>query len=97
MVNRPHRQMQAEVTAALDLARKEPTNFEAQLKAAELYYRINRFDDALGYLAKANQLRPDDYETVATLGVVNLDAGHYETAERWYKAALVKKPRRREC
>ena len=85
-------QMQAEVTAALDQARKEPNNFEAQLKAAELYYRINRFDDAIGYLVKANQLRPDDYETVATLGVVNLDAGHYETAEKWYKAALLKKP-----
>jgi|SRR5215813_2067951 len=85
-------QMQAEVTAALDLARKEPTNFDAQVKAAELYYRINRYDDAIGYLLKANQLQPDNYDTVANLGMVNMDAGHYETAEKWYKAALVKKP-----
>jgi len=84
--------MQAEVSAALDKARKEPNNFEAQLKAAELYYQIQRFDDAIGYLLKANQLQPDSYETVANLGMVNMDAGHFETAEKWYKAALMKKP-----
>src|SRR3982751_175638 len=84
-------QMQAEVTAALDQARKEPNNFEAQLKAAELYYQIQRYDDAIGYLLKANQLQPDSYETIANLGMVNMDAGHFETAEKWYKAALLKK------
>lgn len=84
--------MQAEVTAALDQARKEPNNFDAQLKAAELYYQIQRYDDAISYLLKANQLKPDSYETVANLGMVNMDAGHYETAEKWYEAALVKKP-----
>jgi tetratricopeptide (TPR) repeat protein len=83
--------MQAEVAAALDQARKEPTNFEAQLKAAELYYQIQRYDDAIGYLLKANQLKPDNYETIANLGMVNMDAGHYETAVKWYKAALVQK------
>jgi tetratricopeptide (TPR) repeat protein len=85
-------QMQAQVSAALDQARKEPNNFEAQLKAAELYYQIQRYDDAIGYLLKANQLQPDNYETVVNLGMVNMDAGHFETAEKWYKAALVKKP-----
>ncbi|MCU1265150.1 MAG: hypothetical protein JWM21_1468 [Acidobacteria bacterium] len=85
-------QMQAQVSAALDQAKKEPNNFEAQLKAAELYYQIQRYDDAIGYLLKANQLQPDSYETVANLGMVNMDAGHFETAEKWYKAALVKKP-----
>lgn len=85
-------QMQAEVTAALDTAKKEPNNFEAQLKAAELYYQIQRYDDAIGYLLKANQLQPDSYEVVANLGMVNMDAGHFETAEKWYEAALLKKP-----
>ena len=83
--------MQAEVAAALDKARKEPTNFEAQLKAAELYYQIQRYDDAIGYLLKANQLKPENYETIANLGMVNMDAGHFETAVKWYKAALTQK------
>jgi tetratricopeptide (TPR) repeat protein len=84
--------MQAEVTAALDKAKKEPNNFEAQVGAAQLYYQIQRYDDAIGYLLKANQLQPDSYDTVAGLGMVNMDAGHFETAEKWYRAALLKKP-----
>lgn len=83
--------MQAEVTASLEKARSEPKNFEAQLKAAQLYYQIQRYDQAIEYLLKANQLRPDDYQTVVGLALVNLDAGNYEASEKWYRAASVKK------
>jgi tetratricopeptide (TPR) repeat protein len=87
--NAPNPQaMQAEVTASLEKARNEPKNFEAQMKAAQLYYQIQRFDQSIEYLLKANQLRPTDYQTVVTLGMVNLDAGHYDTAEKWYRAAM---------
>jgi len=80
--------MQAEVTASIDKARKEPNNFDAQLKAAELYYQIQRYDQAIDFLLKANQLKPTDYRTVVVLGMVNLDAGHYDAAEKWYRAAM---------
>ena len=80
--------MQAEVTAQIEKARNEPQNFEAQLKAAELYYQIQRYDQSIEYLLKANQLKPTDYQTVVNLGMVNLDAGHYDTAEKWYRAAM---------
>lgn len=83
--------MQAEVTAQLEKARNEPTNFEAQVKAAELYYQIQRYDPAIEFLLQANKLKPDDYQTVVALGLVNLDAGHYDVAEKWYRAALLKK------
>lgn len=83
--------MQAEVTAQLEKARSDPKNFEAQVKAAELYYKIGRYDPAIEFLLKANQLKPDDYQTLVALGLVNLDAGHYEVAEKWYRAALLKK------
>ena len=83
--------MQAEVTAQIEAARKDPKNFEAQLKAAELFYKIGRYDPAIEFLLKANQLKPDDYDTLVALGLVNLDARHYEVAEKWYKAALLKK------
>ena len=59
-----------------------------KLKAAELYYQIQRYDQAIEFLLKANQLHPTDYRTVVILGMVNLDAGHFETAEKWYRAAL---------
>ncbi|MFN2532306.1 MAG: tetratricopeptide repeat protein [Pyrinomonadaceae bacterium] len=80
--------MQAEVTSAIEKARNEPKNFEAQVKAAELYYQIQRYDQAIEFLLKANQLRPTDYQTVVNLGMVNLDAGHFDNAEKWYRAAM---------
>jgi tetratricopeptide (TPR) repeat protein len=80
--------MREQVTAQIEKARNEPKNFEAQVKAAELYYQIQRYDQAIEYLLKANSLKPTDYETVANLGLVNLDAGHYDQAEKWYRAAV---------
>jgi tetratricopeptide (TPR) repeat protein len=80
--------MRAEVTASIEKARKEPKNFDAQLKAAELYYQIQRYDQAIEFLLKANEINPTDYRTVAILGMVNLDAGHFDTAEKWYRAAM---------
>jgi tetratricopeptide (TPR) repeat protein len=77
-----------QVTASLEKARNEPKNFDAQIKAAELYYQIQRYDQSIEYLLKANQLQPTDYRTVTLLGMVNLDAGHYDTAEKWYRAAM---------
>jgi tetratricopeptide (TPR) repeat protein len=84
-------QMQAEVTSQLEKARQAPNDFDAQIKAAELYYQIQRYDSAIEFLLKANKLRPDDYQTVVLLGLVNLDAGHFDVAEKWYRAALAKK------
>lgn len=85
-------QVFAQVQEALTKARSEPTNFEAQMKAAELYYQIQRYDQAIEFLLKANQLKPDDYDAVVALGQVNLDAAQYDNAEKWYKAAALKRP-----
>jgi len=80
--------MFAQVQAALEKARNEPQNFEAQVQAADLYYQIQRFDKTIEYLLKANQIKPTDYRTVVFLGLANLDAGHYDQAEKWYRAAM---------
>ena len=84
--------VRAEVSASLEKAKSEPNNFDAQMKAAELYYQIQRYDQAIEFLLKANQLKPTDYRTVVVLGMVNLDAGHFDTAEKWYRAAMKMKP-----
>lgn len=84
--------MRAQVAASIEKARNEPKNFEAQVEAAELYYQIQRYDQAIEFLLKANQIKPTDYRTVVILGLVNLDAGHFETAEKWYRAAMKMKP-----
>ena len=81
-------QVREQVSASLDQARNEPNNFEAQVKAADLYYQIGRYDQGIEFLVKANQIKPTDYDTVVKLGLFNLDAGHFETAEKWYRAAM---------
>ena len=85
-------QMQAAVTEAIQQARNEPNNFEAQMKAAQLYYQIQRYSEAIDFLLRANQLRPDSYEAVVALGNTYFDADKYKEAEQWYTAALIKKP-----
>lgn len=86
--NQDPQAVRAEVSASLEKARSEPNNFEAQVKAAELYYQIQLYDQAIEFLLKANQLKPTDYRTVVILGMVNLDAGHFDTAEKWYRVAM---------
>lgn len=84
--------MQPEVQAAIDQAKKEPDNFDAQLKAAEFYYQIQRFDGAIEFLKRANQLKPDSREVIVHLGNAYFDTEKYEEAEKWYASALAKKP-----
>jgi len=80
--------MRAQVAAQLEKAKNEPNNFDAQMTAAKLYYQIERYDQAIEFLLKANALKPTDYQTVVFLGVANLDAEHYDQAEKWYRAAM---------
>ncbi|HEX8846942.1 MAG TPA: tetratricopeptide repeat protein [Pyrinomonadaceae bacterium] len=79
--------------ALIEAARSEPDNFEAQMRAATAQYRQGRLDEAIQFLTRANQLRPESYQVIAALGDTNLEAGRYETAEKWYTAALAKEPK----
>jgi tetratricopeptide (TPR) repeat protein len=81
-----------DVMAAIQKARNEPDNFEAQMEAAELYAQIRRYDQAIEFLERARKIRPDDYKALVRLGDFNFDAGRYEIAERWYSEALKKNP-----
>lgn len=81
-----------EVQAAIEKARGEPDNFDAQIKAAELFYQIQRFDGAVEFLERASKIKPDDVDTTVNLGNAYFDAGRYDDAERIYAAAVKKKP-----
>ena len=82
----------AQVQEAMKQAREQPNNFDAQLTAAKLEYKIQRFDQAIEYLLIANKIKPNDFNVLGMLGVANMDAGHFDVAEKWYRAALIKKP-----
>jgi len=85
-------QVFAQVQESMARARNEPKNFEAQVNAARLEYQIQRYDQAVEFLLKANQLQPDNHEVVIMLGAANLEGGHYDMADKWYKIALGMKP-----
>ena len=77
---------------ALQRAKAAPGNFDAQVEAAQRLYQNRQYDQAIELFQRANQLRPDDYETITALGNTYFDAGRYEEAEKRYSAALAKKP-----
>lgn len=81
-----------QVQAAMKQARENPNDFEAQLTAAKLEYQVQRYDQAIEYLLKANQLRPDNLDVVAMLGEANMDGKHWDAAAKWYRAVLTKRP-----
>ena len=85
-------QMLASVQTAMKQARENPNDFDAQVTAAKLQYQIQRYDQAIEYLLLANKVKPTNWDVLAMLGVANLDAGHFDAAEKWYRAALQQKP-----
>lgn len=82
-----------EVAAAIEKARQNPQDFEAQMTAGDLYYQIQRFQDATKFYEAANKLRPEDAEPIVKLGNALFDAEQYEQAEKWYLKALQMRPK----
>ncbi len=82
-----------QVTAAIERAKAEPQNFEAQMTAGDLYYQIQRLDDAVKFYEAASKLQPDSVEPYVKLGDSNFDAEKYQEAEKWYLRALEKEPK----
>ncbi len=82
---------QVAVQESIDAAKAAPGDFDAQLKAADVYSRIGRYDEALAFLNIAMKLKPEHRETMVSLGNTYFDAEKYDDAEKWYTAALAKK------
>ena len=82
-----------QVTAALDKAKQQPQNYEAQMTAADLYYQIQSFDDAAKFYEAAAKLKPGEAEPMIKAGNAYFDGEKYEQAEKWYMQALAKNPK----
>jgi tetratricopeptide (TPR) repeat protein len=83
---------QAEVAATIEQARREPANFDIQMKAGDLFYQIKRYDQAIEFYTNAQKVKPQDFTVLSQLGNANFDFGRYEEAGRWYEQALQRKP-----
>ena len=81
-----------EVMKAIEKAKEQPNDYDAQMTAADLYYQIQKFDDAAKLYETANKLKPTEIEPMVKAGNAHFDAEQYEQAEKWYTQALAKKP-----
>jgi tetratricopeptide (TPR) repeat protein len=82
-----------QIAEAIDKARLEPNNYEAQMTAADLYYQIQRFAEAARLYEAAAKLQPDEAEPLIKAGNAHFDTEQYEQAEKWYLLALQKEPK----
>ncbi|MFN0280280.1 MAG: tetratricopeptide repeat protein [Pyrinomonadaceae bacterium] len=82
-----------EVAAAIEKAKSQPQDFEAQMTAADLYYQIQRFEEAATFYETAVKLKPAAAEPMIKAGNAHFDAEKYEQAEGWYVQALQKEPK----
>lgn len=80
-----------EVQETLDQAKNESNNFDAQVKAGDLYTRIKGFDKAAEFYERAQKIKPNDFGVLAKIGNTYFDAEQFETAEKWYEQALAQK------
>ncbi len=82
-----------QIAAAIDKAKQNPNDYEAQMVAADLYYQIERFDDAAVFYEAASKIKPAEFEPMVKAGNAYFDAEKYEPAEKWYLKALEKDPK----
>jgi tetratricopeptide (TPR) repeat protein len=76
------------VAEAIEKADKNPDDFEAQMKAGEMFARIKNFEKAIPYFEKANKLKPNDYQILVNTGNACFDAKKWLDAEKYYEKAL---------
>ncbi len=79
---------QGDVMAVIEKARKEPSNLEAQMKAADLFKQIGRDEGALEFYERALKVKPNDFNLLTALGNINFDLKRYTESEKWYRSAL---------
>lgn len=82
-----------QVMESIEKAKREPQNYEAQMTAADLYYQIQRWEDAARFYEAALKLRPNEVEPAIKLANAYFDSEKYQEAEVWYLKALEKDPK----
>ncbi|MCA1817197.1 MAG: tetratricopeptide repeat protein [Acidobacteria bacterium] len=78
--------------AAMEAADAKPNDFDAQLRAADLFARLGANDKASVYLERATVIRPKDAGALVRLGNLKYDAGDFAAAADLYTRALAARP-----
>jgi tetratricopeptide (TPR) repeat protein len=84
--------MMPEVAQTMEKAQNEPDNFEAQIRAGEMYMRIQNPEKANEFFQRAAKVQRNTFEDLTTIGNAFFDIRNFEEAEKWYMQALAKNP-----
>lgn len=84
--------MMPDVAAVIEAARRSPDDFDAQMKAADLYLQIQRADKAREFLDAAAKIRNLDATQSILLGNAFFDIREFDLARPFYKMAVASKP-----
>ncbi len=91
--NEPPQPSMEEVQSVIAKARQEPPDFKALQTAAHLFVQIQRPEGAVEFLLKAQQLKPEDPETLADLAEVYYLTQKFDESIKWARRALVVRPK----
>jgi tetratricopeptide (TPR) repeat protein len=82
----------AEAQGAMDRADRAPSDFEAQLNAARVFYELHDYDKAALYADRALKLKGSDFDALVLMGNARYDAQDFAAAQTFYERALAVKP-----
>jgi tetratricopeptide (TPR) repeat protein len=82
----------AEAQAAMESADSKPKDFDLQMNAATIFYKLKAFDKAALYLQRAIDLKPRDADALSAMGNTKYDAGDFVAAAGFYERALAVQP-----
>jgi tetratricopeptide (TPR) repeat protein len=78
----------AKVSAFKSIAEKEPSNAEARVQLANLYFDAERYDDAIKWYTEALQLTPKDVNVSTDLGVCYYSINQVDKALEQFNHSL---------
>jgi tetratricopeptide (TPR) repeat protein len=81
-----------EAQAAMEKADRNTKDFEAQMAAANVFYRLKDYAKATLYGDKALALKSKDFDALVLLGNVKFDDRQFVEAAKFYERALAVKP-----
>src|ERR1043165_111996 len=77
---------------SMDKADRAPKDFDAQMDAARVFYRMRDYDKATLYGNRALAIKPNDFDALTLAGNARYDAQDFAAAAGLYERALALRP-----
>jgi len=82
----------AQLQAAMDLADRNPRDYDAQMTAAANFYQVRDFNKAVVYLNRALAIKPNDRDALTGMGQTKYQLGDYTGAATYFAKILAQNP-----